>query len=133
MDYKSSRSTRVDISTPNSYADIMIERIQEMIAANNDKNIKIDSGIVESINSDGTVNVYFPPEDNKIFTKISNQTPYQLVVGDNVEILVKNGSYSNCWVIAKHSNMDWVGTVPIKDYNEKVQEIEQLTKLCENL
>lgn len=86
----------------NNYADIMINRISIMIEDMMKKVTYLDSAIVDKVNSDGTVDVYFPPDNNKIFTRISNQTPYALSVGDSVEILLKNGSYSNCWVIAKH-------------------------------
>ena len=86
----------------NNYADIMINRISIMIEDMMKKVTHLDSAIVDKVNSDGTVDVYFPPDNNKIFTRISNQTPYALSVGDSVEILLKNGSYSNCWVIAKH-------------------------------
>ena len=55
-----------------------------------------------AINEDGTVDVYFPPDNSKIFTRISNQTPFQLQAGDGVELLLKDGSYSNCWIVAKH-------------------------------
>ncbi len=86
----------------NNYADVMLTRIKEVIDSETKSMIKLAGAIVESINADGTVNVYFPPDTDKIFTEISNQSPFILNVGDSVELLVKNNNYSNCWVVAKH-------------------------------
>ena len=53
---------------------------------------------------DGTVDVFLPSDPNSIFTRIQNQSIYQdLQIGDGVELLLKNGRFSNCWIIAKHS------------------------------
>ena len=40
--------------------------------------------------------------ETKLFTRISNQSPFTLSPGDGVEIMLKNGSFDNCWIIAKH-------------------------------
>ena len=88
--------------TINDCADIMIEKILDCLRGEMKKATYLDSAIVSSVNDDGTVNVYFPPDDAKIFTRISNQTPFTLAPGDSVELLLKNGSYSNCWIVAKH-------------------------------
>ena len=86
------------------YADIMLDRISQCISEET-KNLPALSGAkVSSVNSDGTINVYFPPDDNKIFTNISNQTPFNLQEGDSVELLLKDGSYNNCWIVAKHQD-----------------------------
>ena len=88
----------------NKYADIMLDRISQCISEET-KNLPALSGAkVSSVNSDGTINVYFPPDDNKIFTNISNQTPFNLQEGDSVELLLKDGSYNNCWIVAKHQD-----------------------------
>lgn len=63
---------------------------------------KIKSAVVSAVNDDGTVNVYFPPNDKKLFTRISNQGAFSLQAGDGVELMLKNGTFDNCWVIAKH-------------------------------
>lgn len=64
--------------------------------------VRIDSAIVKRVNDDGTADIYFPPENDVEFTSVSNQTPFALYPGDSVEVLIKNGSYSNCWIVAKH-------------------------------
>ena len=51
---------------------------------------------------DGTVDVILPREPETEFTRIQNQTPFELREGDSVEIMLKKGSFNNCWVMAKH-------------------------------
>ena len=55
-----------------------------------------------NVNSDGTVDVILPREPETEFTRIQNQTPFKLKEGDSVEIMLKKGSFNNCWVMAKH-------------------------------
>ena len=86
----------------NDCADDMLGKIVDCVKHEVKTQVAINSAIVDSVNSDGTVNLYFPPDSQSVFTKISNQTPFQLQSGDGVEVLLKNGSYNNCWIIAKH-------------------------------
>lgn len=94
----------------NFYADEMINKINECI---NEKlkftNVLIGA-IISNVNEDGSVDVYLPPDNSRVFTHISNQTPFVLNVGDSVELMLKDGSFNNCWVVAKHggSNTDSV-------------------------
>lgn len=90
------------INSANSCADSMLTRINECFQDSINGLPKIKSAIVSSVNNDGTVNVYFPPNDKKLFTRISNQGAFTLEAGDGVEIMLKNGTFDNCWVIAKH-------------------------------
>ena len=62
----------------------------------------METAVVESVNPNGTVNIFFPPNKENIFTNINNQTPFTLNPGDSVEVMKKFGSWSNCWIIAKH-------------------------------
>ena len=91
-----------DVKTINDCADSMIEKILDCLKSEMKQTTCLDTAIVSSVNEDGTVDVYFPPDNSKIFTRISNQTPFQLQAGDGVELLLKDGSYSNCWIVAKH-------------------------------
>lgn len=91
------------------YADEMISVIRTIIkqelgnrGLGNNASSQLASAIVNKVNEDGTVDVYFPPNESSIFTRISNQTSFSLQVGDSVELMVKDGSFSNCWVCAKH-------------------------------
>ena len=96
----------VDIT---KYADVMLDVVRGIIKQEIEKldlgtasSCQLRSAVVSRINEDGTVNVYFPPNKNSEFTHISNQSIYELQVGDNVELILKDGSFSNCWVCAKH-------------------------------
>lgn len=93
-----------------SYADEMINTIRTIIkqeltnnGLGNTASCQLASAIVNKVNEDGSVDVYFPPNTDSVFTRISNQTCFPLYVGDSVEIMLKNGSFSNCWICAKHT------------------------------
>ena len=94
------RNVRRDIT--NSCADSMLNRITECFKDSLKGLPQIKSAVIDSINEDGSINIFFPPNETKLFTRISNQSPFVLSPGDGVEILLKNGSFDNCWVIAKH-------------------------------
>lgn len=83
-------------------ADLMLGRINSCVDDRAKKNVKIKSATVTKVNEDGTVNVSLPDDDGNGFSRIQNQSVYELDVGDSVEIILKEGSFSNCWVIAKH-------------------------------
>ena len=86
-----------------AYADLMLDRIDTCVSDKISKNVtRLASAIVTKVNSDGSVNIRLPSEDNTEFTKIQNQCPYELKIGDAVELTLKNGSFNNCWVSAKH-------------------------------
>ena len=87
-------------------ADSMINKIVKIVSSLIVGVPKIQGAIVEKVNENGTVNVYLPGDESNIYTNIQNQSIYQdLQPGDQVEILQKNGSFSNCWIIAKHNNL----------------------------
>lgn len=90
------------INSANDCADSMLTRINECFQDSIKGLPKIKSAVVSAVNDDGTVNVYFPPNDKKLFTRISNQGAFTLQAGDGVELMLKNGTFDNCWVIAKH-------------------------------
>ena len=94
------KNVRRDIT--NSCADSMLNRITECFNDSLKGIPKIRSAVIDSINEDGSINIFFPPNESKLFTRISNQSPFTLEPGDGVEIMLKNGSFDNCWVIAKH-------------------------------
>ena len=107
------------INQINKDADKMLDRINSCINEKVEKMAKYESAVVSSVNEDGTVNVYFPPNTDKIFTKITNQTIFELESGDSVELLLKDGTYSNCWVIATHN--------PTKLLTERQQALRTIT------
>ncbi len=85
------------------YADEMLRRIVSCVKQEIKKTSpKIESAVVANVNSDGTVDVMLPREKESKFTRIQNQTPFKLKEGDSVEIMLKTGSFNNCWITAKH-------------------------------
>ena len=94
------KNVRRDVT--NSCADSMLNRITECFKDSLKGIPQIKSAVIDSINEDGSINIFFPPNETKLFTRISNQSPFILSPGDGVEIMLKNGSFDNCWIIAKH-------------------------------
>lgn len=62
------------------------------------------SAVIHSVNQDGTVNVYLPPNKDNIITKLLNKSGETLSDGDSVEVMTKGGNLSNAWVMVKHGN-----------------------------
>lgn len=98
------RKKNYNVSTNlSNSADKMIDRIMVCVDDRIKKNSsRVVGAVVTKVNSDGTINVKLPSEEEVEFTRIQNQTPFTLVEGDAVELFLKNGSFSNCWVFAKH-------------------------------
>ena len=116
----------------NKYADLMLDRISQCIEEET-KNLPAVSGaVVSSVNTDGTINVCFPPDYDKIFTNLSNQTPFLLEPGDSVELLLKDGSYNNCWIIAKHQTT-FDGSIIAKNLNNNYATMDDLKKVQASL
>lgn len=89
--------------TMDDLADSLLRRILACVDQKAQSNDITKGAIVTRVNEDGTVNVKLPAdEEGHEFTKISNQSVYELSVGDSVELYLKGGRYSNCWIIAKH-------------------------------
>ena len=68
---------------------------------------KYISAKVVSINSNGTVNVYIPPDTTNKINGLANKSGEILFSGDSVELCAKNGSVKNSWIAVKHG----IGTV----------------------
>lgn len=63
---------------------------------------KYVSAIVQSVNDDGTINVYIPPNLDVVITGLLNKTGESLNANDSVELCAKNGTINNAWVAIKH-------------------------------
>ena len=85
-------------------ADDFIARINECIEERIKGLPQFRSAVVSNVNEDGTIDIYFPPDKDNQLTRIQNQSIYELNVGDSVEVVLKNGSFNNCWILAKHQN-----------------------------
>ena len=68
---------------------------------------KYISAKVVSVNSNGTVNVYIPPDTTNKINGLANKSGEILFSGDSVELCAKNGSVKNSWIAVKHG----IGTV----------------------
>ena len=89
--------------TMDDLADSLLSRILACVDQKAQSNDITKGAIVTRVNEDETVNVKLPAdEEGKKKKKISNQSVYELSVGDSVELYLKGGRYSNCWIIAKH-------------------------------
>lgn len=84
------------------YAESFLAQIRNMIKQETRSNPRAQGAIVTRVNNDGTVDVYLPPNTSSQFTRIQNQTKYDLAPGDSVEVYLKDGTWNNCWVFAKH-------------------------------
>ena len=103
-------------------ADRMLDIINVCIENALKTSTTLSGAIITSVNSNGTVNVRIPPDD-KIFTNIPNQSPFELKPGDCVELMLKNGSFNNCWVVAKHE-----ATVTPKTFELTKEEKQQIVE-----
>ena len=63
---------------------------------------KFVSAVVKTVNSNGSVDVYLPPDTEKIVSGVLNKTGENLSVGDSVELCNKNKKTNNAWVSVKH-------------------------------
>ena len=120
--------------------DSFLTQIKNYIDYEINQGVKIDSAVVSRVNTDGTVDIYFPPDKDKIFTKIQNQSVYQdLKPGDGVKILYPNGAESSCWIIGKHlgGKIDQITSLVNKNVipigSDDIIEVEILDTLFEQV
>ena len=77
----------------------LFARINDIIDYKLSLQTQIRSATVHSVNNDDTVNIVIPP-GNTVYHNIQNQSIYRnLRPGDNIKIIVENGSLSNMWII----------------------------------
>lgn len=84
-----------------------LKSIIDAMSQNNLKNAGITkyiSAIVYEVNSNGTCNLYIPPDTKNIVTSVPNKSGESLNIGDSVEICTKNGKMNNAWIAVKHGN-----------------------------
>ena len=101
---KETKRTKYNQTDASKYADEFLNMIDNCITERLKSQPRLVSAVVSSVNEDGTINVYFPPNNDKIFTRIQNQSVYDLSEGDSVEMVLKDGTFNNCWVLAKHQS-----------------------------
>ena len=62
----------------NNCADSMLNRITECFKDSLKGIPSVKSAVIDSVNEDGSINIFFPPNEDKLFTRISNQSPFTL-------------------------------------------------------
>lgn len=124
----------------NELSDNLLTQIKNYIDYEINQGVRLDSAIVSKVHTDGTVDIYFPPDKNKIFTKVQNQSIYQnLQPGDGVKVIYENGSESSCWIIGKHQggkigqNFLFSNKNTIAINNNDIIEVEILDTLFEQI
>ena len=124
----------------NELSDNLLTQIKNYIDYEINQGVRLDSAIVSKVHTDGTVDIYFPPDKNKIFTKVQNQSIYQnLQPGDGVKVIYENGSESSCWIIGKHKggkigqNFLFSSKNTIAINNNDIIEVEILDTLFEQI
>lgn len=86
-----------------NYADLMLNKLVGIIDTKLKNVPRLKTAIVFSVNENKTVNVTLPGDGEKVYTNIQNQSIYQnLIPGDIVKLLLEDGSFSNCWIIARY-------------------------------
>lgn len=97
---KRSKYSQTDV---NKMADRLIGEVQKWIKDGTKKYPRYESATVSKVYEDGTVDIYLPGSQDEKFTRIQNQSVFELKEGDDVEVLLKNGSFNNCWIVACHN------------------------------
>ena len=83
-------------------ADEFLQRIEDYINLKFESMAIVRPAQISKVNLDGTVDVFFPPDEDKVFTKIQNQSIYQdLKVGDQVFLFFPQKNQSSCWICGK--------------------------------
>lgn len=85
---------------------------------------KFMSAVVKTVNSDGSVDVYLPPDKDRVISGVLNKTGETLVVNDSVELCTKNGKTSNSWVSVKHGTNFNVDKVIDKKINDEIASLK---------
>lgn len=86
----------------NAMADLFLKQIENYFNNKFSNFPSYKPAEISKVNSDGTVDVFFPPDKDKLFTKIQNQSIYNdLKPGDQVYLCYPQGNPSSCWVSTK--------------------------------
>lgn len=97
---KRSKYSQTDL---NRMADKLLGEVQTWIKDGTKNFPRYVSATVSKVYEDGTVDIYLPGSKDEKFTRIQNQSVFDLKEGDDVEVILKNGSFSNCWIVACHN------------------------------
>ena len=99
----SKRRSKYSQTDLNKMAERLISEVQTWIKDGTKNFPRYVSATVSKVYEDGTVDIYLPGSKDEKFTRIQNQSIFDLKEGDDVEVILKNGSFSNCWIVACHN------------------------------
>ena len=99
----SKRRSKYSQTDLNKMAERLISEVQTWIKDGTKNFPRYVSATVSKVYEDGTVDIYLPGSKDEKFTRIQNQSVFDLKEGDDVEVILKNGSFSNCWIVACHN------------------------------
>ena len=92
----------MDLNTKEN-AKLFVEEIRRIIDQHLSKVSKEKICEIESINDDGTLNVYLDNDDSNVIHNVINESRYNFKRGDRGYIYLIGGSLSNAFVFAKCS------------------------------
>lgn len=91
------------IDKENSAATGLVDIIRGIISQEIAKTDSTAICMVESVNSDGTLNLYVLPDRQNIIRNIINQCRYNFTSGDSALLYLIGNKLSNSFVIAKYN------------------------------
>lgn len=83
--------------------DKFLNLIQELINQSLDKMDQTSLCIVQSVNNDGSLNIYFLSDKNTIVYNIINASKYTFAPGDGAILYKIKNQVGNAFVIAKYN------------------------------
>ena len=99
----SKRKGRHNQTELNNMADKFIGEMKNWIKEGTKGSPRSVGAIVSKLYEDGTVDIYLPGSEDVKFTRIQNQSVFELNEGDSVEVFLKDGTFNNCWIFACHN------------------------------
>ena len=80
-----------------------VNLIRKLVIAEIEKRDKTVPCIVDSVNADGTLNLYVLPDTQNIIKGITNQCRFDFVSGDMALLYLVENKLNNAFVIAKYN------------------------------
>ena len=99
----SKRKGRHNQTELNNMADKFVGEMKNWIKEGTKGSPRSVGAIVSKLYEDGTVDIYLPGSEEVKFTRIQNQSVFELNEGDSVEVFLKDGTFNNCWIFACHN------------------------------
>lgn len=91
------------MSNFNVTAKEFVNVVRRVIGQELNKTDKTYVAVVEGLNSDGTLNLYIPPDRETVFNNIINESKFVFREGDSAVLYAIKGELSNAFVVAKYN------------------------------